>query len=229
LRIESVDRNKCLLLTTKPNLPEARNWIDANLETFVRKSIPAGINPPSSQLPRRLDKPVFSASSLSYADALKKQFSLVSTAANSTTDHTRPPRKRQAAIIDYDSDQLSSTVTNSTPAAKKPPSTTERNPNSNNAMTTSNATTTDDYAAELQLIKKEIASLRTLISSAVEQLQSAVTSIKANPIQTSASDKAMEIETDQSIDTNHSKETTPEISELITELKNDIAMIAVEM
>ncbi len=96
-------------------------------------------------------------------------------------------------------------------------------------MTTSNATTTDDYAAELQLIKKEIASLRTLISSAVEQLQSAVTSIKANPIQTSASDKAMEIETDQSIDTNHSKETTPEISELITELKNDIAMIAVEM
>jgi len=96
-------------------------------------------------------------------------------------------------------------------------------------MTTSNATTTDDYAAELQLIKKELAALRTLISLAIKQMKSAVTSINANLIQTSASDKAMEIKTDQSIDTNHSKETTPEILELITELKNDIATIAAEM
>jgi len=35
LRLESVDRHKCLLVTTKPNLPEARAWIDANLEQMV--------------------------------------------------------------------------------------------------------------------------------------------------------------------------------------------------
>jgi len=231
LRIESVDRNKCLLLTTKPNLPEARNWIDANLETFIRKSIPAGIDPPSSQLPRRLDKPVFSVASLSYAEVLKKQFSLTSTAANSTTDHTRPPRKRQAAIIDYDSDQSSSAATHSTPMEKKSPSPHDRQPNSNTKTTTTNANTTVDYAAELQLIKTELATLRTLISAAVEQMESAVASIQTSPIQISARDnKAMEIEADQSTDNNHhSKETTPEISELIAELKNDIANIAVEM
>jgi len=32
LRIESVARKKCLIVTTKANLPEARAWIDANLE-----------------------------------------------------------------------------------------------------------------------------------------------------------------------------------------------------
>jgi len=52
LCIEEIDRRKCLIITTKPNLPEARAWIDANLEPLIRKSIPEGIDPPASQLPR---------------------------------------------------------------------------------------------------------------------------------------------------------------------------------
>jgi len=52
LRIESAAPNKCLIVTMKPNLPEARNWINANLEPMIWKSIPLGIDPPSSQLPR---------------------------------------------------------------------------------------------------------------------------------------------------------------------------------
>jgi len=52
LRLESVTHTKCLLVTNKSNLPEARAWIDANLETMVRKSIPPGSDPPSSLLPR---------------------------------------------------------------------------------------------------------------------------------------------------------------------------------
>jgi len=35
LRIELVDRNKCLLVTMKHNLPEAHAWIDANLEVLI--------------------------------------------------------------------------------------------------------------------------------------------------------------------------------------------------
>jgi len=50
LRIESVTCNKCLILTTKSNLPVAQTWIDENLVVMVRKSIPPGINPPSSCL-----------------------------------------------------------------------------------------------------------------------------------------------------------------------------------
>ena len=37
LRIESAGRNKVLLVTTKTNLPEAREWIDANLEPMIRQ------------------------------------------------------------------------------------------------------------------------------------------------------------------------------------------------
>jgi len=52
LCIESAACNKCLLVTNKTNLPEARLWIDANLEQMVQKSIPSGLDPPSSLLPR---------------------------------------------------------------------------------------------------------------------------------------------------------------------------------
>jgi len=51
LHREPVAHNKCLLVTTKSNLPAARAWVDVNLELMVRKSIPPGIDPPSSLLP----------------------------------------------------------------------------------------------------------------------------------------------------------------------------------
>jgi len=101
LRVESVTQNKCFIVTTQPNLPEARAWIDANLETLIRRSIPPGIDPPSSLLPRRLDKPIYTNTSHTYADILKKQFSLVLTPTTNATAATKPPRKRQATIIEY--------------------------------------------------------------------------------------------------------------------------------
>jgi len=52
---ESARRNKCLLVTTKTNLPKARAWIYENLEVMIQKSILEGIDPPSSLLPRHLD------------------------------------------------------------------------------------------------------------------------------------------------------------------------------
>jgi len=55
LRLESVAPKKCLLVTTHKNLQDARDWIDANLEPFVRKLIPDGIDPPSALLPRCLN------------------------------------------------------------------------------------------------------------------------------------------------------------------------------
>jgi len=58
-RIESVGQNKCLIVTTHPNLPEARAWIDVNLEMLIQKSILMGIDPLSSLLPKQLDKLVY--------------------------------------------------------------------------------------------------------------------------------------------------------------------------
>jgi len=68
LRIKSVAKNKCLIVTTKNNLPEAHDWIYVNLEKMIRKSIPEGINPPSSLLPCRLDIPTYSETSHTYVD-----------------------------------------------------------------------------------------------------------------------------------------------------------------
>jgi len=36
LRLESAGCNKCLIVTTQPNLPEAHAWIDDNLESAGR-------------------------------------------------------------------------------------------------------------------------------------------------------------------------------------------------
>ncbi len=91
LHLELVTRNKCLLVTTKSNLPTAHAWIDDNLEAMVRKSIPPGTDPPSYLLPRRLDKPVYMAAGQSYADILKKQFSLVPD-STMTMANLRPPK-----------------------------------------------------------------------------------------------------------------------------------------
>jgi len=109
LQIESAGHNKVLLVTTKTNLPEAREWIDNNLELMIRHSIPPGVDLPSSLLLCCLDKPVYSATSQSYADILKKQFSLAPNVMTETADHNRPPRKRQATKLDYDSDTSSDT------------------------------------------------------------------------------------------------------------------------
>jgi len=87
LQIESVSPDKCLLITTRPNLPEACMWVDENLELLIWKSILMGIDPPSSLLLRHLDKPVYTTTSKSYTEVLKKQFSLASTPTMTSKDN----------------------------------------------------------------------------------------------------------------------------------------------
>jgi len=61
-------KNKCLIITTQTNLPEAHAWIDTNLELMIQKSIPLGIDPPSSLLLHQLNRPVYLATSHTYAN-----------------------------------------------------------------------------------------------------------------------------------------------------------------
>jgi len=95
IRIESVARYKCLIVVNKSNLPEARTWIDTNLEPMVRKSIPPDIDPPSSALPRRLDKPIYTTAEQTYADILKKQFSMAADSTATAPENMRPPAKEK--------------------------------------------------------------------------------------------------------------------------------------
>jgi len=100
LRIELVASKKCLLVTTKPNLPEARAWIDTNLERLIHQSIPPDIELPPSHLLWRLDKPVYSAASQTY----KKQFSLAST----------PTTPQMTTLDPHTKDKLRSSITTQT-------------------------------------------------------------------------------------------------------------------
>ncbi len=218
MHIEEVDRCKCLIITTKTNLPEARAWIDSNLEPLIRQSIPEGIDPPASQLPRRLDKPVYSASSKSYADVLKKQFSLLSHATNITTDNTCPPRKRQAAVIDYDSD-TSTDVTAATLSDKT----------NGSAQSTSKypAETKPgkDYATELLLLKQELTELRTMITMAVEQFKTAIATLATKTTIQSQSSTAMDTEVDTSLRNNHTNTNTTDLADVIQDLKYELVTI----
>jgi len=152
---------------------------------------------------------VYSQTCLTYADILKKQFSLAPTTTTPATSNNRPPRKRQATIIDYDSDQ----------SADSPTPVPNSNSNIGTSKQTNNPTqTTVDYAAELASLKDELNSLRTLIANAVEQLKTEIASIHATPI---LSNMETEVE--------HPTATPPEISDLIADLKHDITTVAIEM
>jgi len=125
------------------------------------------------------------------------------------TSNNRPPRKRQATIIDYDSDQSADSPT--------PVLNSNRNIGTSTLTNTPNKTTVD-YATELASLKDELNSLRTLITTTVEQLKTEIASLHATPTLSN-----METEAE------HPKATSPEISDLIADLKHDIATVAIEM
>jgi len=81
----------------------------------------------------------------------------------------------------------------------------------------STTTTTINYAAELESLKRELQSLRTFITTTVEQLKTEIVSIHTIPA-------SNEMETE----VNHTTDQTPNLLELITELKHDIAAVAHE-
>jgi len=212
-RLKSAGRNKCLLVTNRSNLPEACTWIDENLQRLIRKSIPPGIDPLESSLPSRLDKPMNTTTRQTYADILKKQFSLDSTKHDTSTANntSRPPRKRQATILDYDSDN----------SAEYPPLAVNIAANSSTATSQPTA-----YAAELTSIKAEISELKMLLATAMEQFKNAIASLTAPCNATPPND--MDTETSQPMAPNNPTPNSPDLSAIIIDLKNKIAAFARE-
>jgi len=184
---------------------------------MIQKSIPSDIAPPSSLLLRCLDQPVFSVMSITYADILKKQFSLSLTTTTNNTANNQPPRKRQATILDYDSDQLQAS----------PPSTVNTSTTHGIVPQPLATTIRVNYEMELLSLKTEINSLRTIITNAVEQFKTAIAEIEQHKQEIvslhAPVSNAMETDLD------HSAETTTDLSDLIAELKHDIATLAREM
>jgi len=216
IRLEPVTRNKTIIVTTKSNLTAARAWVDANLESMIRKSIPSDVEPPpSNALPRRLDKPTYTMTSRTYADILKQQFSIEPTTATTTPDNTRPPRKRQATVIDYDSEPESQPTT-VTIASSTSTTTSSASYNTSAPPSTSLIT---NYANDLQSLKNEIQALRTMLTQTVEQIKADIASIRTIAALPTESSTVRNMETDVEPTT----VTPPDLSDLIAGLKQDIA------
>jgi len=209
LHIKAVAKNKCLLVTMKSNLPDARAWIDANLERLIRKSIPPDIDPPLHLLLWHLNKLVYLVTSQTYADILKKQFSLALMTQTMDTNNNQPPHKRQAKICVYASNHSTGSPT-ATPT-----------PNSSTCSLLPLVTTTAamvDYTAELMSLKTELQSLCMLITMAVAHPKTEIASLHAT--QTSHD---METNEENSQTATSPHPTANELSNLIAELRHDIA------
>jgi len=221
LRLEPAGRTKCFLITNRSNLSEARKWVDENLQRLIRKSIPPGIDPPASLLPRRLDQPVFTATSQTYADILKKQFSLgnpnTATASNNAT--TRPPRKRQATIFDYDSDN----------SAEYPPLAVNNGANSSNNTGNTNKKNQDSDGA-LLAIKNELNQLKEVITMAVTQIKDAVAALLADKQTNQNAPQYTSTADDTTMD--HMSEaaslTQLDLQSFIADLKHELATVFME-
>jgi len=222
LRIESVNCNKCLLVTTKQNLPEARAWLDEHLEPMVRQSIPPGIDPLASLLLWRLDKLVYTTTTHTYADISKKQFSLAPNLTAMVTTSSKPPRKCQATLLNYNSDQLMEATSTSNATA----STVSSDTTANTPPTP--VTPIHALTMELMSLKQELLLLKETIAMAVAQIKSAITSLlDAN--QTTRS-QAMEIDANQNTSSAPNADNQPQfdILSLITNLKHEIATIVLK-
>jgi len=125
-----------------------------------------------------------------------------------------------ATVLNYDSDQLEEMMAaaTNTPSISQSSCANPRHNSTSHSNSTPLSTSVVDYATELAALKSDLQSLRTLITTAVEQLKLEITSMHATP-----DTSAMETEA------NHSTTTTPEISDLIADLKHDIATIAIKM
>jgi len=223
IRLEPITRNKTIIVTTKSNLSAARAWVDANLEPMIRKSIPTDVELlPSNALPRRLDKPTYTTTSRTYADILKQQFSLEPTPATTTQDHTRPPRKCQATVINYDSDQMESQST--TVTVESSTSTTNSPASSSTSAPPSKATTTD-YATDLQSLKNKIQALQTMLTQTVEQIKNEIASIRTQPV---PSEMEIDASQSQTPPQQQQHQPPPEISSLIHDLKYKIATFGIK-
>jgi len=222
IRLESVTRNKTVIVTTKSNLSAARAWIDENLEPMIRKSIPSDVEqPPSSLLPHRLDKTIFTTTSRTYADILKQQFSLEPNANKTTNDHNKPPRKRQAAKLDYDLDQ--STEFTATPTAP----TTIHSTGTTTSNTTTPKTQISAFVKDMTSIKHELAQLKDVIATAVAQWEEAIAAL-LDAKSTTAS-PVTPPETDQLMDSDSAEHLTSlDLQTFISDLKHEIATLFLE-
>jgi len=161
-----------------------------------------------------------------YANILKKQLSLAMTTPMSTTTQNWPSHKCQATILDYDLDQL-----DYPPLATNNASSSTSNA-SNSIATIPSVTMNPGYATELQSLKHKISQLTMLITTAMEQIKQALTSLPMiPPTESNAMDTDVEsnLSSATQMATNNPPPYQLDLPVIIQELKNNIATITNKM
>jgi len=151
--------NKVLLTTTKKQLEEACKWVDTTLPNLYEENIADKLDVTTIKraLPRRLDKPNLTASSMAYADKLKQRTGGNAGATNAPLI-VKPPRSSKPPPVGVSFDEKDFPTL---PQKSKQPTTTQtktedRPDQQQKTSATQSAPPTFDYKAELQWLSEEI-------------------------------------------------------------------------
>ncbi len=90
---------KVIITTTKPQLEQARKWIDNTLPSLYKQHIADKIDVTMLKhlILRRLDRPILTAAATAYADKLKHQTAISAPSAMTTQQFTKPPCAKKPA------------------------------------------------------------------------------------------------------------------------------------
>ncbi len=178
----SLTPNKVIFVTTKGQLQSARKWADEVFPELYKQHVADKLDVTTLQqiIPKRLDKPIVTEASQTYADKLKLRMTYSTSSTDKSRQFARPPRARvQKPTMTFDETSfppLNATKppNTATPTASSPTDSTESVSNTTlNTQSTAAPPTQPsyDYRAELKRMTEEIeTSLKQKIENALTQL-----------------------------------------------------------
>jgi len=171
--------NKVILTTTKSQLEQAREWVDNTLVDIYNQHIDDKLDVTTIRhlTPRRLDKPLLTTASTTYAAMLKQRTTVKTTTDDSKQPYKKKPRTKTNPKIgmifeatDFPTLTKEPTTTFSTTTATQITATTQTT-----ATSTTVATPVYDYQAELDRITAEIENnLKAQFDSLFNQMESKI-------------------------------------------------------
>jgi len=214
--------NKVLLITTKGQLANAREWADTYLPAINTQNISDKLDVTILQhlSPQHLDKPVITSASQTYAEKLKLRTSIVTATPTKQNPLNRPPRHRTVKPAD-----ISYAEATSKHSERSPPTQSTQQASATQSTQASIANTKPfDYKAALKCISHDVeTSLKAKFDAVFANLQKSIDTIDQRvdqklqthftAIQASQADKATQEE-----HTQQQEEVTKTLNSLVRDI-----------
>jgi len=173
---KSTTTNKVIIVTMKGQLEAARAWTDNILLDLYKQHISAQLDVTTLQqlTPRRLDKPMITAASMTYAKQLQQRTSLVTATPTKQNPLNRPPRS--CIVKPADITYAEATKQNTTNMQQKETTVTTT---TTTALPAATPAEPFDYQATLDRITRDVeTNLKAKFDAAIENLQKSFTSLE---------------------------------------------------